>query len=261
MPEFNIGLTISSFIAGIFTFFAPCTLPLVPAFLGIISGVKGSGSLSAGDLTLYRWRIFRNAIFYVLGFSLVFILFGVSFTFLTQALGLKDWLQRIGGVFIVLFGLMLMGWLQFPFLSQGRQIRASQVFNSASLINSFFLGALFALGWSPCVGPLLGSVLLLASTTGTVIEGTFLLVVFTIGLGLPFLLTALLIGKAFSTFRSASSSAQWGKMLEAINKIAGIFLIFLGVLLAVGRFTAFHNQLIIYFYRYQFFEVFINRFL
>ena len=255
MPEFNFAITISSFIAGVLTFFAPCTLPLIPAFLGIISGAKIEELRDPKKLRTVRGRIFRNAVFYVLGFSLIFILFGVSFTFISQVLGIKEWIQRIGGILVVLFGLVLIGWLKPSFLNQEKQIRAPQLLQKASLVNSFLLGALFAIGWSPCVGPLLGSVLLLASTSGTVLEGTFLLLVFVIGLGTPFLITALLIGKAFSAF------GKWGRALEIVNKIAGTFLIFLGFLLLIGKFTDFHNQLLFYFYQIPYFEVFINRFL
>lgn len=265
MPEFNLAIIISSFVAGVFTFFAPCTLPLVPAFLAIISGIKVRGSDPLTErgqtplsLSPYRWRIFKNAIFYVLGFSLIFILFGVSFTFVSQILGLKDWLQRIGGVTVILFGLVLIGWIKMPVPEGVRYLSVrvpDPLLQKASFFNSFLLGALFALGWSPCVGPLLGSVLLLASTSGTILQGAFLLVVFSVGLGLPFLLTALLIGKTFLAFE------KWGKTIMVINRTAAIFLIFLGVLLTIGQYKAFHNWLLIYFYRFQFFEVFVNKFL
>ncbi len=255
MPEFNFAIIISSFIAGVFTFFAPCTLPLIPAFLGVISGTKIEDLKNQELAGAARRRIFINAVFYVLGFSIIFILFGVSFTFLSHTLGLKEWIQRLGGVMVIIFGLFMMGWLKLPFLDSEKQIRVPQLFRHVSLFNSFLIGALFALGWSPCVGPLLGSVLLLASTTSTVFQGTFLLVVFAAGLGLPFLLTALLIGKAFTVF------GKWGRLLEVINKIAGIFLIFIGSLLVIGKFSQFHNQLIEYFYRFPYFETFINKFL
>lgn len=255
MPEFNLAITISAFIAGVFTFFAPCTLPLVPAFLGIISGTRLEEMKNPEMARTFRWQIFKNAVLYVFGFSLVFVLFGISFAFVSHILGFKEWLQRIGGVVVIIFGLFMLGWLRLPFLSYEKQVRVPWLFRNVSLLNSFLLGALFALGWSPCVGPLLGSVLLLASSAGTVYQGTFLLVVFSAGLGLPFLITALFVGKAFVAF------SRWGRLLEAVNKIAGIFLIFIGFLLITGLFSTFHNQLIIFFYRFPFFEVFINKFL
>ncbi len=256
MPEFNLVITTSSFIAGVLTFFAPCTLPLVPAFLGIISGVKGSGPfLSEGDLTPYRWRIFKNAVFYVLGFSLVFISFGVAFSYLGTLFVIRELLEKIGGLFIIAFGLVFLGLLDIPWLNSGKQIAVPRLFRHVSLANSFLLGAIFALGWSPCVGPLLGSILLLSSTSGTVLEGTFLLVIFSIGLGLPFLITSLLIGKAFTAF------GRWGSTLSIINKVAGLSLIAIGFLLISGNFSLVHSQFKNYFYNFQFFEVFINKFL
>jgi len=255
MPEFNLAIIISSFVAGIFTFFAPCTLPLIPAFLGIISGSNLEDFKYPEKMKRARWRIFNNALLYVLGFSLVFILFGTAFSFIGQLSFIKIWLPRIGGIFIVLFGLFLVGLLKISWLNIEQKIIASRLFSRVSSVNSFLIGVVFALGWSPCVGPLLGSVLLLASTSGTFSQGIFLLVVFSVGLGLPFLVTALFVGKAFTVFRG------WGRMLGIINKIAGIFLIFLGFLLISDLFSVFHNQLLLFFYRFQFFEAFINKFL
>lgn len=277
MPEFNFAITISAFIAGVLTFFAPCTLPLVPAFLGIISGARIEDLKNPEIARTVRWRIFKNAIFYVLGFSLVFISFGVAFSYLGTLFIIRELLEKIGGLLIIAFGLVLLGWLKIPWLDSNKQIAvpwlfhpvrsksrlggtadmplASRTFNGISLANSFLFGAVFALGWSPCVGPLLGSILLLASTSGTVFEGTFLLVIFSIGLGLPFLITSLLVGKAFTAF------GKWGSTLSIINKIAGIFLIVIGFLLISGNFSLVHSQFKNYFYNFQYFEVLINKFL
>jgi cytochrome c-type biogenesis protein len=255
MPEFNLAITISAFVAGLLTFFAPCTLPLVPAFLGIISGAKPEEFNDPKKIKAVRGRIFMNAVFYVLGFSLVFILFGVAFSYLGSLFNIRLWLEKIGGLFVLAFGLVLLGWLNIPLLNSEKKIHVSQLFRNVSLLNSFLLGALFALGWSPCVGPLLGSILLLATTSGTVFEGTLLLVVFSIGLGVPFLLTALLIGKAFAAF------GKWSGAIAVINKIAGVFLITIGFLLILGKFELLHSSFKNYFYNFTWFEVFINRYL
>jgi len=253
--EFSLALAVSSFIAGVFTFFAPCTLPLIPAFLGVIAGVGQDELNDPEKLKNIRWKIFWNAFFYVLGFSLVFILFGVAFASLGQILFFREWIQRIGGIFVLIFGLFLMGWLKFKWLSADKQIRAPKLFKSATKANSFGIGALFALGWSPCVGPLLGSILFLASGSGTVLEGTMLLAIFSLGLGIPFLITALLVGKAFTAF------SRWGKALKIINAVAGVFLILLGVLLITDQFSSLLNLFKGYFYQFQFYEVFINKYL
>ena len=168
MIEFGLALVFSSFIAGIFTFFAPCTLPLVPAFLGVIAGVKPEDMNNPEKLKGMRWKIFTNAIFYVLGFSLIFILFGIAFSFLGQFVLIRVWLQRIGGIMIVLFGLVLLNWLKIPFLGSEKQIHVPKLFQSAGKANSFGIGSLFALGWSPCVGPLLGSILFLCPQIKTI---------------------------------------------------------------------------------------------
>ncbi|MBI2063283.1 MAG: cytochrome c biogenesis protein CcdA [Candidatus Yanofskybacteria bacterium] len=255
MIEFGIALILSSFVAGVFTFFAPCTLPLVPAFLGVIAGVGPEELNDPEKLKRLRWKIFSNAVFYVLGFSLVFILFGVAFSFLGKIFVIRLWLQRIGGILIILFGLFLSGLLKLPWLSAEKQIRLPKLFTSSNKTNSFGIGVLFALGWSPCVGPLLGSILFLASGSGTVAQGTFLLMMFSLGLAIPFLITALLIGKAFTVF------AKWGRMLKVINVVAGIFLIALGALLISNQFTPVFNQFRGWLLQYQFYEEYINRFL
>lgn len=251
MPEFNFAITISAFVAGVLTFFAPCTLPLVPPFLGIIAGVGTDPAQLQGA----RWRIFKNAIFYVLGFSLIFILLGVAFSYVGTVLILREWLERIGGILIIAFGLFLLGWIKIPALSYERQVSVPQLFRHVSYWNSFLLGSVFALGWSPCVGPLLGSILLLATTSGTVFEGTLLLSVFSIGLGIPFLLTALLIGKAYSAF------GRWIRLISFVNKIAGIFLLAVGFLLVTDNFVFVLNSFKSYFYQFNFFEVYLNKFL
>lgn len=255
MIEFGIVLIVSSFIAGVFTFFAPCTLPLVPAFLGIISGVGKDEINNPEKLKNLRWKIFNNALFYVLGFSLIFILFGVAFSFLGQFVGIRIWLTRIGGIFVILFGLVLLGWLRISWLSSEKHLKSTKLLKTASKASSFGIGALFALGWSPCVGPLLGSVLFLASGSGTVLQGTLLLVVFSAGLAIPFLITALLIGKAYSVF------GNWGRGLKIINGIAGIFLIALGVLLTTNQFAPIFNEFRGFLLRFQFYDKYINRFL
>lgn len=227
----------------------------MPAFLGVIAGVGQDELTDPERLKKIRWKIFGNAIFYILGFSIIFILFGVAFSLLGKIVLIRIWLQRIGGILIILFGLFLLGALKIKFLNAEKQIRVPKLFQSANKTNSFGIGALFALGWSPCVGPLLGSILFLAAGSATVVQGTFLLGVFALGLAVPFLLTALLIGRAFAAF------GRWGRALKIINAIAGIFLILLGILLISGQFTPVFNQFRGWLLKYQFYEEYINRFL
>lgn len=255
MVEFGLALIVSSFVAGVFTFFAPCTLPLVPAFLGVISGVKQEDMADQEKLKKLKWKIFDNAVFYVLGFSLVFILFGVAFSLLGKIFFLRIWLQRIGGILIILLGLFLMGLLKISWLNAERQIHVPKLMQTANKTNSFGIGALFALGWSPCVGPLLGSVLLLASQSGTILQGTFLLIVFSAGLAVPFLITSLLVGRAYTAF------SRWNKAITAVNIIAGMFLIVLGILLVSNQFTPAFNYLRALLLRFDFYQNFVSKFL
>lgn len=252
-----VDLLLPAFIAGVFTFIAPCTLPLVPAFLGIIAGVPPEELKDPEKLKRARWKIFSNALFYVIGFSLVFILFGIFVTLLGKIDIVRLWISRIGGILVILFGLFLMGALKWKFLSRERQIRVPKLIASPNKTNSFFIGALFSLGWSPCIGPLLGSILIVASTQGAALEGATLLGTFSAGLAVPFLITSLFVGKAFDTF----GKTGFNKTLNVINYVAGAFLIILGALLVSDRFIPVFNFLRGYFLRFEFYNDFLNNYL
>lgn len=247
MIEVSIGLFISSFIAGFFTFFAPCTLPLIPPFLSIISGVKPESQ--------YRWRIFYNAIFYVLGFSLVFMTFGLAFSFITSLIQARGVIQVIGGFFVILFGLYNLNLIKLDFLSFSSSSLRLGSFLSVGPLNSFILGSVFALGWSPCIGPILGSILFLSSNSQSIIQGGLLLGTFSIGLGLPFLITALFISRATDYF-----SGHEG-LFKFINRLGGVFIVFLGLLLVTDKFDIFFGKVISLFFEFSGYEGFINKFM
>lgn len=256
MIHFGPGLLFSSFIAGLFTFFGPCTLPLLPAFLSVISGVGHQSLDDPERLKGLRRRIFNNALAYVLGFSIAFIILGAAFSLVGKILIIKIWLQRLGGVLIVLLGLFTVGWVKLPWLDHGKNIPIPAPLRSSNPVSSFFIGILFALGWSPCVGPLLGSILLLATSSGTVFQGIVLLAVFSAGLGLPLLVCALLIGRGFQALK------RWSGALHAINTAAGIFLVILGLLLAFNQLGPLLARIQFFLIRiYPFYEQVINRFL
>ncbi|MBI3955701.1 sulfite exporter TauE/SafE family protein [Candidatus Gottesmanbacteria bacterium] len=214
------SLIIPAFIAGILTFLAPCTLPLVPGYLGFISGASGT-----------RWKIFLNGFFFMVGFSAVFISMGTLVGFVGAAflVPYRLWLGRIGGIFVILFGLFMLNVFKIPFLMREKRLTVPALFKRGNPINSFILGTAFAFGWTPCVGPILGSVLLLASTSSTAISGALLLAVFSAGLAVPFLLIALGIGSASRYIKTIS------KYLPVVSVIGGIFLIFLGALMVSGN--------------------------
>lgn len=231
MIELSIGFAIASFVAGLLTFLAPCTLPLVPAYLGFISGVDQDALKNPNTAMVARRKIFLNGLAFIAGFSAVFIIFGVLAGFAGTALApYRIWLARIGGVLVILFGLFMLGFFKLPFFQSDRRIPIPKWFTLGKASSSFFIGGTFALGWTPCVGPILGSILLLAGTSGTALQGGLMLTIFSIGLAIPFLIIAL----AFS--RATAYIDRFSKYLKWISIIGGVFLILLGLLLATDNF-------------------------
>lgn len=207
----------AAFLAGVLMFLAPCTLPLIPAYLAFISGGE-------------KRRIMANAVAYVLGFSIIFILLGLFAGFIGTFLApWRDLLSRIGGAVIIIFGLTMLGFVRIPLLSSDKKIRLPKFLVLGAPQSSFLIGVLFALGWSPCIGPILGTILLFASTSATAVQGAVLLAVFSFGLGLPFLLTALLINRAEGAFTRFSGFAK------ILSLVGGLILVFLGALMLSGK--------------------------
>jgi len=220
----------AAFIAGLITFIAPCTLPLVPGYLGFISGVPAEDFNNPEKAQKLRWKIFWNGFFFVLGFSAIFIIFGTLIGFLGSALvGFQVWLNRIGGILIVLFGLFMLDVLKIPMLQIEHHLKIPPFLRRGRPGTSFVLGSAFGVGWTPCVGPVLGAILTLAATTTTALQGALLLSVFSAGLAVPFLLIALGVGSATRYIK------KFTKYLRIVSVVGGIFLIFLGILLFLGK--------------------------
>lgn len=221
-----ITFAIPAFIAGVLMFLAPCTLPLVPGYLSFISGVPLKELDVTGVPPHLRRRVLVNGFAFTLGFSIIFILLGVAAGFGgAQLLLYRDWLARIGGVFVVLFGLFMLHVINIPLLQRERRLRLPRLFKPGNPLNAGILGGTFALGWSPCIGPVLGTVLLLASTSATAGQGALLLAIFSLGLALPFLAVAAATGAAMHLI------ARFRGALVAINAVGGAFLIVLGLLM------------------------------
>ncbi|HVM90328.1 MAG TPA: cytochrome c biogenesis protein CcdA [Verrucomicrobiae bacterium] len=227
-----LTLALPAFLAGILMFLAPCTLPLVPGYLVFISGASWK-DVGKKDNAAVRAKIFLNGLLYVLGFTSVFLLFTLAFDFGGWALGpYKPWLARLGGVIVVFFGLHLMGLLPkrwFGWMDAEARPAFANFLTPGHPWSSFLFGATFAFAWSPCIGPILGSVLLLASTRDSIGTGVLLLLIFCLGYAVPFLLSALAIGQASRVIHLNS------RYLGAITRISGAFVVFLGVLLACGQ--------------------------
>lgn len=222
----SYSLIIPAFIAGILTFLAPCTLPLVPGYLGFISGVSLDDLKDPTKSKKAHLKIFLNGLFFVIGFSAVFIALGTLAGFAGRGLfQYRFWLSRIGGIFVIIFGLFMMGVLKFNFLNKERRIRVPLVFRQGKPLSSFILGSTFAFGWTPCVGPILGSILTLAAVSATAWQGAILLSVFSLGLAIPFLIIALAVNEASKHLQKAL------KYIHILYFISGGFLVFIGILL------------------------------
>jgi cytochrome c-type biogenesis protein len=225
---------LAAFVAGLLSFISPCVLPLIPGYLSYISGLtldemEGTAS-STVDRTQARRRVVVASIFFILGFSAVFISFGAA----ASAFGsfLLDWrrvIGRVAGAIVILFGLHMMGVLRIGWLYSEKRVQLEK--KPTSVFGAFFVGLAFAFGWTPCIGPILGGILAIASVQDTVGQGVRLLAVYSLGLGVPFLLTALAINQFFRAF------AKIRKHYHAIEIGSGLLLCAIGLLIFTDRFT------------------------
>lgn len=219
---------VGAFVAGVVSFLSPCVLPLVPAYLSFITGYTPSELSDAKpDVRTVLWP----SLLFVLGFSVVFVGLGASASLLGEVLSeYRGTLVLVGGAFVFVLGFFMLGIIKLPWLyGEARfDMGKARTFGRAA---AFVMGAAFAFGWTPCVGPILGSILALASSTGSAASGAFLLLMYSIGLGLPFVLTALLYGRLRHTLTWLNRHSL------AINRVAGAFLMLVGALIVTGRLT------------------------
>lgn len=227
----SLGLMFSAFAAGLVTFLAPCTLPLVPGYLAFISGVDAKTLADPEQKRTVRRKVMRNALTFVLGFSLVFIFFGAIAGLIGMRLvGVQALISQLGGALIILFGLSMLGLFRLPFFEHARRMPLPRALTVGTPASSFLIGGTFAVGWTPCVGPLLGAILLLAGTSATVGKGALLLAIFSLGLAIPFLVVAFAFGSATSFISRAERYFKW------VTYIGAALLIFIGLLLVTGNF-------------------------
>src|SRR6266571_3171823 len=230
----TLPLPIAAFVAGLVSFLSPCVLPLVPGYVSLISGV-GVEELKSQESQLLR-KVMLNSIGFVLGFSIVFIALGAISTEVGQLIArYKSLLAQVAGVVIILFGLHLTGIFRINALYADKRLH--NVKGGSTMGGAFVIGFAFAFGWTPCVGPILAVILGFAATQDSVFKGIALLTVYSMGLAVPFLLTALGVErflKFYSRFRAH---------MHAIEVASGALLIALGVLLVLGRFTIISNYL------------------
>jgi len=218
-----------AFLAGLLTFFTPCVFPLIPSYLSYIAGCSIE-DLSGGDRKLLMEKCVYGSIYFILGFTVIFVTLGVLASVAGNLLyGLQTYLRLVGGVLIIIFGLMLTGIIHFGFLEQ--EHRPFLKDKPAGYLGAFFFGMTFAAGWVPCVGPLLSAILLIASTAGSRFFGGILLFFFCLGLGLPILISAV----AFNYFLSFYKNIV--RYLGVIQIVSGVILILIGILLITDNLT------------------------
>jgi cytochrome c-type biogenesis protein len=223
----SLGL---AFLAGLVSFLSPCVFPIVPSYLGFVTGLT-LDELRDGSKGEARRQAAVHAALFVLGFSLLFVALGASATALGSALRRSlPLLQQLGGIVIAAFGLYLLGVLKLPALMRERRVQLAR--KPAGKLGSVAAGVAFGAGWTPCVGPVLASVLLYASLEATLARGMLLLGAYALGLGIPFFVSAV----ALNWFLAGSASVR--RWLLPLERIAGAVLLLVGVLLFTGRFAA-----------------------
>jgi cytochrome c-type biogenesis protein len=224
---------IAAFLAGLLSFVSPCVLPLIPGYISFISGVTLEdmrGGSTGGAAIASRFRILAASASFVLGFSLVFVSLGASASALGALLLPRlSLLGRIAGLAVIVFGLHMMGILRLEWLYRER--RAQTRVKPAGLLGAGVVGVAFAFGWTPCIGPILAGILAIAAAQETVSRGILLLAVYSLGLGVPFLITALAVNRFFAAF------ARIRRHFRAIEIASGGLLICIGILILTNRLT------------------------
>jgi cytochrome c-type biogenesis protein len=229
LPEVSL---IAAFLAGVVSFASPCVLPLVPSYITFITGVSFDELTSAHQSARVRRLTIAHSLAFILGFSIVFISLGATATAAGQFLrDQQDTLRRVGGGLIIVFGIYLTGVLPIAVLSRERKFHLTH--KPLGILGSVLVGITFAAGWTPCIGPILASILLYASTAKTVGTGIVLLTVYSLGLGVPFFLASL----GMSSFLAASSRLR--RSLRTIEVVSGVVLIAFGIALVTNVFTHF----------------------
>ncbi len=219
----TLGLLIA-FSAGILSFLSPCVLPLVPSYVTFITG------MNLEDLQRSRRTTFVHAALFVAGFTLIFLALGAGATLFGQLmLRNRDIISRVGGALVILFGLYLLGVLNFGFLAKDTRLHLAN--KPIGYLGTLLVGIAFGAGWSPCIGPILGAILTMAANESSLGQGMTLLLAYSMGLAVPFIVAALAVDRFMGFFAKVRRHMVW------VNRTAGALLVFVGVLMVTNRFT------------------------
>jgi len=229
MIQENVNI-LTAFIFGFLSFISPCVLPIVPGYISFISGVSIDAMKSEGEKKQLRNQILLRTIFFILGFSVVFVALGASATAIGQFL-LKELnvISKIAGVIIIVFGLHMIGIFKIPFLNYEKRFQTEG--KPLSLLGAFVVGLAFAFGWTPCIGPILAAILAIASQQDSVGKGIVLLSSYSLGLGIPFFITGMSITIFYNFFNKLK------KHMHTVEVVGGILLVVVGALIFTNSLT------------------------
>jgi cytochrome c-type biogenesis protein len=221
---------IAAFIGGFLSFISPCVLPLIPGYLSFVSGLSMEEFRAGTATSSSRWQLLSASLAFVAGFSLVFIALGASASAVGEFLMARlPLLGKIAGILIIIFGLHTMGVFRLRFLEVEKRVHTQR--KPAGLLGALIVGIAFAFGWTPCIGPILGGILVMAGRQETIGDGVRLLAVYSAGLGIPFLLTALAMNHFFR------ASVRIRRHYHAIEVTSGVLLVAIGALIFTNQFT------------------------
>ncbi len=223
----NVSI-LTAFVFGIISFVSPCVLPIVPGYLSFISGYSFDELLNSSRTDLFK-KVTLNSLLFILGFSVIFVALGASATAVGQFLVQKlELLSKIAGVIIIVFGLHMIGVFKIKFLNYEKKFHTDKKIGP---LGSFVAGLAFAFGWTPCIGPVLAAILTIAAQQSTIVKGIVLLSVYSLGLGIPFLITSLSINAFLAFFRKFSKYIRW------VEVTGGVLLIIVGILIMTNNLT------------------------
>ncbi|MBI5892911.1 MAG: sulfite exporter TauE/SafE family protein [Deltaproteobacteria bacterium] len=224
MSSNEIGI-LWALLGGLLSFISPCVLPLVPSYISFITGISFEELTSGENEKEIKKVILVNSIMFIIGFSLVFVSLGASASFFGQFfITYKEIIRKVGGIVIILLGIHVIGVINFRMLQQDKRLHFFRE-KPAGLLGSFLVGIGFAAGWTPCIGPILASILMIAAGSDTFLFGMLLMVTYSIGLAIPFLLTSLGINAFLKHFNRLK------KHMRLVSFLTGAFLIVIGLLI------------------------------